>query len=136
MPINRAAVAGEMFVARLGPDEWLLCSPQPAAEEFERQLAATIGTQPHALVDVSHRYAALSVEGLRAPDLLAAGCPLDLHAGAFIAGAATRTLLGKAEIILWRLRDAPAYRVDCAPSYAPYVHAFLHEAGREYFQAP
>jgi sarcosine oxidase subunit gamma len=136
MPINRAAVAGDVFAARLGPDEWLLCSPQPAAEQFERQLAATLGTQPHALVDVSHRYAALSIEGPRAPDLLAAGCPLDLHPAAFIAGTATRTLLGKAEIVLWRLRDAPAYRVECAPSYAPYVHAFLREAGREFFQAP
>ena len=45
---------------------------------------------------------------------------------------ATRTLLGKAEIILWRLHDAPAYRVECGRSFAPYVYAFLREAAREF----
>lgn len=132
MPINRAAVAEEMFAARLGPDEWLLCAPPRAAEAFERRLAALLHAQPHALVDVGHRYAALLVEGLRAPELLASGCPLDLAPGTFAAGTATRTLLGKAEIVLWRLRDAPAYRIECARSYAAYVHAFLREAGREF----
>jgi sarcosine oxidase subunit gamma len=64
--------------------------------------------------------------------LLAAGCPLDLHSSAFSAGAATRTLLGKAEIVLWRPTEAPAYRLDCARSYVPYVFGFLREAAREF----
>jgi sarcosine oxidase subunit gamma len=41
-------------------------------------------------------------------------------------------LLGKAEIVLWRLDAAPAFRVDCARSFAPYVQAFLQEAAREF----
>lgn len=132
MAINRCVFDADRLAARLGPDEWLLCAPLGAAREFERELAAALGTEAHALVDVSHRYAALSVGGPRATDLLAAGCPLDLHPQAFAAGTATRTLLGKAEIVLWRLRDAPDYRVECARSYAAYVHAFLREAGREF----
>lgn len=135
MPINRCAFDRDRLAARLGPDEWLLCAPLGAAQEFERELAAALGSEAHALVDVSHRYAALSVEGPRATALLAAGCPLDLHPKAFAAGTATRTLLGKAEIVLWRLHDAPAYRVECARSYAAYVHAFLREAGREFAPA-
>jgi len=132
MEINRSAWANDKLAVRLGPDEWLLCAPVDAAAEFERFVTAALGSEPHALVDVGHRYAALAVEGSQAPTLLAAGCPLDLHAGTFAAGAATRTLLGKAEIILWRLHDAPAYRVECARSFAPYVHAFLREAAREF----
>jgi sarcosine oxidase subunit gamma len=132
MEINRSACTDDELAVRLGPDEWLLCAPLHAAAEFERLLTAVLGSAPHALVDVGHRYAALAIEGPRAPALLASGCPLDLHPAAFTAGAATRTLLGKAEIVLWRLHDALAYRIECARSFAPYVHAFLREAAREF----
>jgi len=130
--INRAAIAEGVFAARLGPDEWLLCAPMQAAEAFERHLNAVLDGHPHALVDISHRYTAFLVEGPSAPDLLATGCPLDIHPGVFTAGAVTRTLFGKVEIVLWRLGDAPKYRIECARSYANYVQAFLREAGREY----
>ncbi|MBI3371363.1 MAG: sarcosine oxidase subunit gamma [Betaproteobacteria bacterium] len=132
MEINRSTCENDKLATRLGPDEWLLCAPQNAAAELERLLTAALNGAPHALVDVGHRYAALAIEGRHAPTLLAAGCPLDLHPGTFGAGAATRTLLGKAEIILWRLHDAPAYRVECGHSFAPYVYAFLREAAREF----
>jgi sarcosine oxidase subunit gamma len=122
MKINRCASASGKIVARLGPDEWLLCAPADTAE-FK------IEGEHHALVDVSHRYAALTVDSAI---VLAAGCPLDLHPSVFTPGTATRTLLGKAEIILWRVHEAPAYRIECARTYAPYVHAFLREAAREF----
>ena len=127
LEINRAAQAGERLSARLGPDEWLLCAPPQ--EVFD---ASALGNEHHSLVDISHRYAALAVEGAQAHVLLAAGCPLDLHPTTFPAGSATRTLLGKAEIVLWRVHEAPAYRVECARSFAPYVLAFLREAAREF----
>jgi sarcosine oxidase subunit gamma len=122
MEINRCASANGRIVARLGPDEWLLCAPADTPE-------FSLEGEHHALVDVSHRYAALSVDSAI---VLSAGCPLDLHPQAFTAGTATRTLLGKAEIVLWRLSDASAYRVECARSFAPYVLAFLREAAREF----
>jgi sarcosine oxidase, subunit gamma len=125
MPINRCAGANGKIAARLGPDEWLLCAPT-GTPEFNVQ------AEHHALVDVSHRYVAFGIEGAQGPIVLAAGCPLDVHPNAFSAGTASRTLLGKAEIVLWRLSDAPSYRVECARSFAPYVLAFLREAAREF----
>lgn len=121
MQINRCTSANGKLAARLGPDEWLLCAP-PGTAEFTLE-------GRHALVDVSHRYAALAVDSAM---VLTAGCPLDLHPAVFTPGSATRTLLGKAEIVLWRLPDAPGYRVECARSFAPYVLAFLREAAREF----
>jgi sarcosine oxidase subunit gamma len=120
IPINRASQAGQRLAARLGPDEWLLVGPESEAP------ASPPGH--HSLVDVSHRYAAFTVEGKDAPLVLAAGCPLDLHPSVFTAGSATRTLLGKAEIVLWRLGEAPSYRIECGRSFAPYVQRFLEEA--------
>jgi sarcosine oxidase subunit gamma len=132
LPINRCAARDERLCARLGPDEWLLCAPVAGASGIESSIEAALSGEHHSLVDVGHRYAAFAVQGAQADVLLAAGCPLDLHPAAFAAGAATRTLMGKAEIVLWRLAEAQAYRLDCARSYAPYVAAFLREAAREF----
>jgi sarcosine oxidase subunit gamma len=129
LEINRASQDGDRLLARLGPDEWLLCAPDgQAADEIEVLLAG----EHHSLVDVGHRYAGYQVEGPQAAALLAAGCPLDLHPKAFGAGSATRTLLSKAEIVLWRLQEVTSYRVECARSYAPYLGAFLKESAREW----
>jgi sarcosine oxidase, subunit gamma len=123
IPVNRGAKTGERLAARLGPDEWLLVAPAEDAPDF-----SALEGRHHSLVDVSHRYAAYAVEGERAPLILAAGCPLDLHPDVFTAGTATRTLLGKAEIILWRLGQPASYRVECARSFGPYVERFLDQA--------
>lgn len=125
----RAAAAGGRAALWLGPDEWLLICAEAAAEETEAALRAALGTLAHSLVDVSHRQVALELSGPDAPLLLAAGCPLDLEIGAFPVGMCTRTMLAKAEIILWRT-GAGEFRVEVWRSFAPYVSAFLGEAAR------
>ena len=56
----------------------------------------------HSLVDVSQRQAGLAVDGPRARDLIASGCPLDLDPESFPVGMCARTLFAKAEVVLWR----------------------------------
>lgn len=136
LDINRGARLGDRLSARLGPDEWLLCALPEAAADIMRTAAAKLAKEHHSLVDVSHRYAAFSAEGPQAHVLLAAGCPLDLDPSAFAVGTATRTLLGKAEIILWRLHEVTAYRVECARSFGSYVRDFLQETAREWRVMP
>jgi sarcosine oxidase, subunit gamma len=128
MAVNRHGVANGRLSARLGPDEWLLLGPEADGDLIGGEVAAALGAAFHALVDVGHRQVAFEIAGRHAADALNAGCPLDLAATAFPTGSATRTLLGKAEIVLLRLDDAPTFRVECWRSFAPYVHAFLSEA--------
>ncbi len=130
LDINRMSVEGERLAARLGPDEWLLCAPPAGASELAQVIAERLCGEHHSLVDVGHRYAAFRIEGVQAHRLLTAGCPLDLDPLVFAPGHATRTLLGKAEIVLWRLPTG--YRVECGRTFAPYVEAFLREAAREF----
>ena len=125
----RAAAEGESAALWLGPDEWLLISAERHAEETATALRGALAGLAHSLVEVSHRQVALEVSGPDAPVLLAAGCPLDLDIGVFPVGMCTRTLLAKAEVVLWRTR-AETFRLEVWRSFAPYVSAFLAEAGR------
>lgn len=125
----RAAAQGDAAALWLGPDEWLLISGEHTAQECAAALGAALAGLPHSLVDVSHRQVALEVSGPDARALLGAGCPLDLDPTAFPAGMCTRTMLGKAEVVLWRT-GTEVFRIEVWRSFAPYVSGFLSEAAR------
>ncbi|MCU0830392.1 MAG: sarcosine oxidase subunit gamma [Rhizobiaceae bacterium] len=114
---------GDVHALWLGPDEWLLIGPD--GHDFAGALAKVAAF--HSAVDISHRNAALMVEGAGAADALNAGCPQDLNLSAFPAGACSRTLMGKTEIVLLRLAEH-AFRVEVWRSFAPYAFDFLEDA--------
>jgi sarcosine oxidase subunit gamma len=126
-PINRVSATDGRFAARLGPDEWLIIAAPSEADDLRSSITEALADRFHALVDVSRASVAFAVEGRAAEDILNAGCPLDLDARHFPAGSVTRTVLGKCEIILFRLSDL-VFRVECGRSFGDYVHAFLLEA--------
>jgi sarcosine oxidase, subunit gamma len=130
--LNSFAAHGERLSLRLGPDEWLLIGPEADSEAIAAEIATALGGRFHALVDIGHRNVAIEVKGAHAADIINAGCPLDLEGASFPSGTATRTLLGKAEIVLLRLDDRPTYRVECWRSFAAYVQEFLGEAARDF----
>jgi heterotetrameric sarcosine oxidase gamma subunit len=119
--VCRAITDADGALLWLGPDEFLLLASDDVVPVPN---AASV-------VDVSHRNIALSVSGARADWAINAFCALDLHPAAFPVGMCTRTLLGKAEIVLWRTA-ADTFRIEVARSYAPYVWACLEEARREF----
>ena len=117
----------------LGPDEWLLIEEQGAdAEPGTNPIVDDLTglDAPHSATDVSHRNTAVLIAGERAEDALAHGVPRDLSLEMFPIGACARTVLGKAEIVLWRGRE-DAFRVECWRSFSPYVMDFLSEATRD-----
>ena len=125
----RAKMQGERAALWLGPDEWLLITPEPEGAAFAGSLAKALSALPHSLVDVSHRQSACELRGPHAATLLAAGCPLDLDERAFPVGMCTRTVLAKAEVVLWRTA-AERFRLEVARSFVAYVSEFLAEAER------
>lgn len=112
----------------LGPDEHLLLAPSGDAQAIATRLASALAGVPHSLVDVSQRQVALQVSGPDASDLLNSGCPLDLDLARFPPGMCTRTVIGKAEAVLWR-RSAAEYHLEVWRSFAGYVVDWLREAG-------
>jgi sarcosine oxidase subunit gamma len=125
----RAGSEGARAALWLGPDEWLLIAgaeDDAAAASLERALDGLA----HSLVDVSHRQLALAVSGAQAVTLLSAGCPLDLDISAFPVGMCTRTMLSKAEVVLWRTA-AEQFRLEVWRSFAAYVAEYLAGAARD-----
>lgn len=130
--INTVRGDAARFAARLGPDEWLLVGPPGEADALAAALAAACAGRFNAVVDVSDRNAAVMVYGPHAREVLNGGVPLDLDEGAFPPGTATRTVLGKAEVVLVRVPGSAGFRVECWRSFASYVEAFLAEVAQEF----
>ena len=120
---------GERAALWLGPDEWLLLAPEAETAALFAAVEAALGSEPHSLVDVSHRQVGFAVAGRRAADLLNSGCPLDLDPSAFGVGACTRTVLAKCDVVLWR-REPDAFRLEVNRSFADYLAGYLRVAER------
>lgn len=127
----RSATDGSRAALWQGPDEWLLLTGEGDSEATTAQVAAAMGKTPYSWVDVSHRNTGLLLSGPHAADVLNAGCPLPLDLAAFPVGKCTRTLLGKAEIVLWRTGETE-FRIEVWRSFAAYVAGVIAEAAREH----
>ncbi len=130
----RANSQGDRAALWLGPDEQLLLGPAEDAETLSAALEAALAGVAHSLVDIGHRQTSLQLSGRHASAILNSGCPLDLDLTAFPIGMCTRTLLGKAEIVLWRT-GAAEFRLETGRSYSDYVSRWLLEAAQD-FAAP
>jgi sarcosine oxidase, subunit gamma len=122
----RAEAAGSRAALWLGPDEWLLLADPEDGPAIEAKLEAALAGQRHSVVDVSHRNTAFALTGPGAAAALNAGCPLDLDISSFPIGMCTRTIFGKAEIVLWRT-DTERFHVEVWRSFASYVIQYLEE---------
>ena len=119
----RAAQADGRSALWLGPDEWLLLAPVGTLDADTPVPGASV-------VDIGHRQVGLALDGPGAAEALAAGCPLDLHPRAFPVGMCTRTVFGKAEIVLWR-QDAERFHVEVWRSFAAYVQGLIERAAAQ-----
>ena len=123
--IGASETAGGRSALCLGPDEWLVIDPDDDPMADLGEVSA-----PHSAVDVSHRNVALLVTGEGAADAIEHGCPRDLSLDAFPVGACARTVLGKAEVIIWRGK-ADAFRIECWRSFSTYAMDFMEEVAAD-----
>jgi sarcosine oxidase subunit gamma len=129
----RAVVGDGRATLWLGPDEFLLLAADPdSASSIVAALEQALGATPHALVDVSHRQFALEISGPHAATILNGACPLDLDLTEFPLGMCTRTVLAKADIVLWRTR-ADAFHLEVWRSFGGYVTGLLSELALEFY---
>ena len=130
---NTVVRAGELTVLWLGPDEWLVVGPPGTQRDVEQRIRAAAGDEHIAVTDVSAQRTTLLVSGARARELLAHGCPLDLHPRAFGPGRCAQTTLARAQVVLVS-RDEPGagFWVLVRSSFAGYLTDWLLDAAEEY----
>jgi sarcosine oxidase subunit gamma len=129
----RAEVQNSRATLWLGPDEYLLLGADAESRgAITEALELALGDIPHALVDISHRQFALAVSGPHAATILSGACPLDLDLSEFPVGMCTRTVLAKADIVLWRTGE-DSFHLEVWRSFSGYVTGLLSEIAGEFY---
>ncbi|MEV6394566.1 sarcosine oxidase subunit gamma family protein [Streptomyces sp. NPDC051907] len=130
---NTIVRTGHLTVLWLGPDEWLVVGPPETRELLQLDLLAALGTEHGSVVDVSAQRTTVLVGGPRARDLLAHGCPIDLHPREFGHGQCAQTTLARTQVVLVpRESRVPGYWVLVRSSFAGYLADWLVDAATEY----
>ena len=131
---NAATKSGGVTALWLGPDEWVLLCQPGSERKLVARLRDALGGVHAAVTDLTDARTTIRVEGAGARDVLAKGCPLDLHPRAFPPGAVAQSRLAKADVLLHRVDhdddQAPAFDLYVARSFAGYLWAWLEEASR------
>ncbi|MGH6942932.1 MAG: sarcosine oxidase subunit gamma [Geminicoccaceae bacterium] len=133
---DASAAKGTVTALWAGPDHWLLTCPASAVAALMERLRDALEGAHAAITEVTDGRIALRLAGPNARDVLAKGCPVDLHVRAFAAGRCTQSLLAKASVLIHLVEDdpraGPAFDVYVARSFSHYVFAWLEDAGREH----
>jgi len=81
---------------------------------------------------VSDYYTVIRVAGAKARDVMAKGCPIDLHPTVFRTGNCAGSLYNKAAIRLLQMDDTPTYDIMVRWSFAEYLWKHLVKAAEEW----
>ncbi len=127
---NSSAQKGSITVLWLGPDEWLITCPATDQSRHMDSLIEALGHRA-AITDLTDARVVIRVAGPNARDVLAKGCPLDLHPRVFLPGSSAQSLLAKAAALI-HLTEDEAFDVYVARSFAQYLWTWLEDAGLEY----
>ena len=124
----QSAVQGEIAALWVGPNQWLITCPRSNVEHVvERLEEATEGVHC-SITDISAARALFRLRGPDALEILAKGCPLDLHPRTVQPGYVAGSILAKITILI-HLRAADQVDLYLGRSFADYLWAWLEEAG-------
>lgn len=115
----------------LGPDEWLVRSAAAHDATRTAPLQAKLGTAFAGVfasaVDIGSGYTVLEISGTRTREVLARGCPLDLHPKLFGAGQCAQSHYFKASITLLPT-GADSFDIVVRRSFADYFVKIMLDA--------
>jgi len=129
---NTFVEKGDNTILWLGPNEWLVITPEAMLSELVEKLDAALGNTFSAVNDISGGNTIIELSGDKAQALLLKGCPLDLHHSMFTIGQCAQTVIAKTSMTLWQIDSAPVYRLIVRRSFADYLGLWLLDAAKEY----
>ena len=129
---NTAATIQSTVIIWTAPNEWLVVSEPGAEAALESALAGALAGTHHAITDVSDHSTIIRLSGAAARAVLAKGCAIDLHRRVFGVDQSAQTPLAKAQVTFWQVDETPRYDILVRASFAPYLWAWLTDAGLEF----
>lgn len=127
-----AATSADLVVIWTAPNEWLVVSEPGAEAALEDTLNRTLEGVHHAVTDSSDHSTIIRLSGAAARTVMAKGCALDLHPRVFKTGQSAQSYLAQALVTFWQIDEAPTYDILVRASFAPYLWAWLVDAGLEF----
>jgi sarcosine oxidase subunit gamma len=115
----------------VAPSQWLAIAEGEAANARLSRLSAAL-TGLASVVDQSDAKAILRLSGERVRDVLAKGCPLDLHPRAFTPEDAATTQIALIPCQLWQIDETPAFELAVPLSYAGSFWHWLAASAAEF----
>ena len=116
----------------LGPNEWLIVTAPENAATIERALRSALKDVRVAITDVSGGQTVIQIRGSKVRDLLAKGCPIDLHPREFGIGQCAQSHLAKAPVLIGQFENQACFEIVVRRSFADYLWTWLENAAAEY----
>jgi sarcosine oxidase, subunit gamma len=116
----------------LGPSEWLIVGPPNAEKNIEEALNEVLAGASVGIVDVTEGRTTISVSGPMARDVIAMGCPLDLHPRVFSPGQCAQSFISRSPILLHQIDDSPSFDIHIERSQSDYLWTWLETGGAPY----
>ena len=132
MEPNTFVDAKSMRACWLGPNEWLVICDGENERTLADSLRSALSGQVAAVTEVSSGQTVVGLSGRRAIDLLAKGCPLDLHPRVFGPGRCAQTYIARADALIIQTSASPSFELVVRRSYADYFWLWLTNAAAEY----
>jgi sarcosine oxidase subunit gamma len=115
----------------LGPDEFLAVTPDGREAGLADALRRAAGTALVAVNELGPGQTVIELSGPRAREVLAKGCPLDLHPRVFGPGRCAQSRLARALVTIAQVEhagDGPLFDVIVRRSFADYLWRWLADA--------
>ena len=129
---NTTATSTDLVIIWTAPNEWLVVSEPNAEAALEDALKQSLEGLHHAVTATSDHSTIIRLSGAAAQTVMAKGCALDLHPRVFKPGQSAQTHLAQALVTFWKTLDTPTFDILVRASFAPYLWAWLMDAGLEF----
>lgn len=126
----QSTIKGGIAALWIGPDQWLITCPKDDVLEILEKLGEATRSVACSITDISSARTVFRLAGPDALDVLAKGCPLDLHPHVVKPGYVAGSVLAKITVFV-HLREVDTVDLYFGRSFADYLWSWLEEAGMD-----
>jgi sarcosine oxidase, subunit gamma len=129
-PNTFAATSEGLKVLWLGPDEWLVMTPEGREAAVVQALRRATGDGFATAIELGSGQTVIELSGPRAREVIAKGCPLDLHPRQFGPGRCAQSRLARTAVTIAQVDHVPTFELIVRRSFADYLWQWLQDACR------